>query len=65
MNYSPTHARPKIRRGLHLDMQILIHLANHLNRMANSKMRVAIQHHVDVSACVNDGMLAAQLNDFP
>jgi len=25
----------------------------------------AIQHHVDVSACVNDGMLAAQLNDFP
>lgn len=50
MNYSPTHARPKIRRGLHLDMQILIHLANHLNRMANSKMRVLKTHRARTTA---------------
>lgn len=35
-----TNARPKIRRSLHLDVQILIHLADNLYCVTNSEMRI-------------------------
>jgi hypothetical protein len=35
-----TYTRPKIRRRLHLDLQIPIHLADDLDGVADSKMRV-------------------------
>jgi hypothetical protein len=40
MKKKHTDIRPKVRRSLHLDSQIAIHLADDLYRMSNGEMRV-------------------------
>jgi len=52
---------PHIRRPQHLHAQILIHLPDDLDRVANRQVRVATEVRGDVSVAVDGGAVAAEL----